>query len=87
MKIQMSLKGKLGNRAYAPKYKTIQARSSRVIFKRNSWLVVLTENVKIQYFFKKIFNSCIYVLVDNRTMKIQKKIEYVKSHILENIVK
>ena len=61
--------------------------SSRVIFKRNSWLVVLAENVKIQYFFKKIFNSCICVLVDNGTMEIQKKIEYINSHILENIVK
>ena len=36
---------------------------------------------------KKIFNSCVYVLVDNDTMKIQKEIEYVNCLILENIVK
>ena len=42
----------------------------------------LAENVKIQYFFKKIFNSHVYHLVDNYTMKIQKEIKYVHSHIL-----
>ena len=42
---------------------------------------------KIQYFFKKIFNSYVYVSVDNDTMKIQKEIEYVNSHIWEKIVK
>ena len=48
---------------------------------------VSAENVKIEYFFKKIFNSYAYVSGDNDTMKIQKEIEYVNSHILENIVK
>ena len=48
--------------------------SARVIFKRNSWLVVMAENVKIQYFIKKIFNSYVYISVDNDTMKIQKEI-------------
>ena len=40
----------------------------------SSWLVVSAENVKIQHFFKKIFNFKVYVLVDNDTMKIQKEI-------------
>ena len=47
---------------------------TRVIFKRNSRLVVLAENVKIEYFIKKIFNPYVYVSVDNGTMKIQKQI-------------
>ena len=34
-------------------------------------LLVSAENVKIQYFCKKRFNSCVCVLVDNGTMKIQ----------------
>ena len=59
----------------------------RVILKRNSWLVVSAENVKIQYFFKKICSSYANVSVYNDTMKIQKEIEYTNSHILENIVK
>ena len=33
---------------------------------------------------KNIFNSYEYVLVDNETMKVQKEIENVNSHILEN---
>ena len=36
--------------------------------------VVSAENVKIQYFFKKVVNSYVYGLVDNDTMKIQKEI-------------
>ena len=60
---------------------------SQVIFKRKSWLVVSAENVKIEYFFKKILISHIYVLVDNDTVKIWKEIEFVNSDILENIVK
>ena len=60
-----------------------ETSSTRVTFKRNSWLVVSAENVKIQYFFKKIFNSYVYVLMDNDTMKIQKEIEYLNFHILE----
>ena len=55
-------------------------------FKRNSWLVVSAENFKIEYFLKKIFNSHVHVLVDNDTMKILKEIEFLNSHILENIV-
>ena len=46
---------------------------TRVIFKQKSRLVVLAENVKIQYFFKKIFKSYVYDLVDNDTVKIQKE--------------
>ena len=57
------------------------------IFKRNSWLVVSAEEVKIEYFYMKIFNSHIYVLVDQSTMKFLKEIEFANSHILENIVK
>ena len=60
---------------------------ARVILKWNSLLAVSTENVKIEYFLKKIFNSHIYVLVDNDTVKILNEIEFVNSHILENIVK
>ena len=45
-----------------------------VTFNRNSWLVVSAENVKIQYFFKKTFNSYAYISVDNETMKIKKEI-------------
>ena len=56
-----------------------------VKFKRNSWFVVLAENVKIQYFLKKIFNSHIYLSVDNDTMKILKEIKFVKSQILEKL--
>ena len=56
---------------------------SQVKFKRNSWLVVLVENVKIPYFSK---NSYVYVLVHNNTMKIHKEIKYVNSDSLENIV-
>ena len=33
---------------------------TRVIFKRDSWLVVSAENVKFSTFFKKTFNSYIY---------------------------
>ena len=47
---------------------------STVTFKRNSWLLVSAENVKIQYLFKKTFNSYVYVSLDNDTMKIQKEI-------------
>ena len=39
--------------------------------------VVKAKNVKIQYFFKKILNSYVYVSVDNDAMKIQKEIEYI----------
>ena len=42
-------------------------------FKRNSWLDV-SADVKIQYFFKKIFNSHVCVSVDNGTVKIQREI-------------
>ena len=42
---------------------------------------------KLRDFFKKIFNSYIYVLVDNGTNKILKEIQFVISHILENVVK
>ena len=42
---------------------------------------------KLSTFLKKIFNSHVYVSVDNDTMKILKEIEFANSHILENIVK
>ena len=44
-----------------------------LILKRNGWFVVSAEKVKIEYFFKKIFNSYIYVLVDNDTIKNSKE--------------
>ena len=50
------------------------ADGSRVVFKRNSSLVASAENVKIQYLFDKIFNSYVYILVDNDTMKNLKEI-------------
>ena len=34
----------------------------------------LAENFKIKYFFKKTFNTYVYVSVYNDTMKIQKEI-------------
>ena len=34
-----------------------------------------------------IFNSHVYVSVDNETIKILKEIEFVNSYILENIEK
>ena len=55
------------------------AKYSRVIFKRNEWLDVSA--VKIGYFFKKIFHSYVYVLVDNDTSKILKGLKFVNSHI------
>ena len=45
-----------------------------IVFKRNEWLVVLAEKVKIEYFSKKIFNYESYVSVDNDTIKILKEI-------------
>ena len=53
--------------------------NSLVTFKRHSWPVVSTENVKIQYFFKKIFNSYIYVSVDNDIINNFWKIFYLWS--------
>ena len=47
------------------------------------------EKAKIEYFFKKIFSSYVYVSINLSilTIKTQKEIQFVNSYILENTVK
>ena len=45
---------------------------TRVKFKRNEWLVVSATKVTIECFFKKIFNSYVYLSMDNDTINNSK---------------
>ena len=57
---------------------SVSCSHTRVIFKRNEWLVVSAEKFKVEYFLKKIFNSLF-----QWTMIPSKFWRYVNSHILE----